>query len=207
MVLPDTPTADEIELYLTCSWATSARRPGIPVLNVTVTNAEGMKADHSKDYILIGTMDDQPALKLVNGFTAGQDRRHRPPHSGHAGLLRAAAACMVEGAQFADHVQSAQLETAGGLPDALIEGLEWPKGSSQIHGRGDGAARSYRSCRTSSTSFCDTSQSSDIDQSVSVLHGNRFVSYRIGNDVYHVGTLSWWRQFNILRCRSIHGWS
>ena len=46
--------------------------------------------------------------------------------------------------------------------------------------------------------FLKTSQSSDISQSVSVLHGSRFVSYRIGNDVYQVGSLSTWIQLNML---------
>ena len=46
--------------------------------------------------------------------------------------------------------------------------------------------------------FLRTSQSNDIQQSVSVLHGTHFVSYRIGNDVYRVGSLSWWIQLHIL---------
>ena len=31
-----------------------------------------------------------------------------------------------------------------------------------------------------------------------MLHGKRFVSYRIGNDVYWVGSLSWWIRMNML---------
>jgi cellulose synthase (UDP-forming) len=46
--------------------------------------------------------------------------------------------------------------------------------------------------------FLKTSQSSDVSQSVSVLHGSRFVSYRIGDDVYRVGSLSLWIQLNML---------
>ena len=46
--------------------------------------------------------------------------------------------------------------------------------------------------------FLRTSQSSDVSQSVSVLHGSRFTSYRIGNDVYHVGSLSLWIKLNML---------
>ena len=45
--------------------------------------------------------------------------------------------------------------------------------------------------------FLKSSQSSDVSQSVSVLHGTRFVSYRIGNDVYNVGSLSAWTYLNI----------
>ena len=46
--------------------------------------------------------------------------------------------------------------------------------------------------------FLKTSQSSDISQSVSVLHHSRFTSYRIGDNVYHVGSLSWWIYLNML---------
>jgi cellulose synthase (UDP-forming) len=46
--------------------------------------------------------------------------------------------------------------------------------------------------------FLKTSQSSDISQSVSVLHGKQFVSYRIGNDVYRVGSISPWIYLNML---------
>ena len=93
-------------------------------------------------------------------------------------------------------MQSAQLETSGGLPDALIEGIEWPSGSGKSVVVM--ALRDHTVATNFMNVFLKTSQSSDIDQSVSVLKGNRFTSYRIGNDVYHVGTLSWWRRFNIL---------
>jgi cellulose synthase (UDP-forming) len=38
--------------------------------------------------------------------------------------------------------------------------------------------------------FLKNSQSSDIQQSVSVLNGQQFTSYRLGSSNYHVGTLS-----------------
>ncbi len=95
-----------------------------------------------------------------------------------------------------DRIQSGQLETAGGLPDALIEGIEWPSGSSRsvviVALRDKTVVPNFLSV------FLKTSQSSDISQSVSVLQGKRFVSYRIGNDVYWVGSLSLWIRLNML---------
>jgi cellulose synthase (UDP-forming) len=95
-----------------------------------------------------------------------------------------------------DRVQSGQLETAGGLPDALIEGIEWPSGSNRsvvvVALRDRAVVPNFLSV------FLKTSQSSDISQSVSVLHGSRFVSYRIGDDVYRVGSLSLWIRLNML---------
>jgi len=80
--------------------------------------------------------------------------------------------------------------------DALIEGIEWPSGSSRsvvvIALRDKEVVPNFLSV------FLKTSQSSDVSQSVSVLHGSRFTSYRIGNDVYHVGTLSPWIKLNML---------
>ena len=89
-----------------------------------------------------------------------------------------------------DHVQTNQLETAGGLPDAMIEGIEWPRGSGRsvvvIALRDQSVTPKFLNV------FLKTSQSSHISQSVSVLHGDEFTSYRIGNDVYHVGSIPWW---------------
>jgi len=94
-----------------------------------------------------------------------------------------------------DHVRSGQLETAGGLPDALIEATEWPRDSSKsvvlIALRDHTVAANFLSA------FLRRSQSSDIAQSVSVLHDSSFVSYRIGDDVYRVGSLSLWVWLNI----------
>jgi putative exporter of polyketide antibiotics len=39
--------------------------------------------------------------------------------------------------------------------------------------------------------FGQTSQSSEISQSVSVLYGAQFSSYRVGSQMYWVGDLSW----------------
>jgi cellulose synthase (UDP-forming) len=94
-----------------------------------------------------------------------------------------------------DHAQSGQLETAGGLPDALLEGVEWPRDSS--HSVVLIALRDHSIASRFLSVFLKRSQSSDIAQSVSVLHGADFTSYRIGDDVYRVGALSLWVRFSI----------
>jgi cellulose synthase (UDP-forming) len=40
--------------------------------------------------------------------------------------------------------------------------------------------------------FLKVQQASDISGSVAVLHGTSFQSFRIGANVYHVGTVPWW---------------
>ena len=148
-----------------------------------------MKSDRSKDYLVIGTVDDQPAISRLNSsLPVGVDGSglHIQDTQGFFAQLQHAWWKV----RSSDHVQSGQLETAGGLPDALIEGIEWPSGSNRsvvvIALRDKDVVPNFLSV------FLKTSQSSDISQSVSVLHGSRFVSYRIGNDVYRVGSLSLW---------------
>ncbi len=194
VVLPDIPTADEIEMYLTLMGHFGAQT-GYPVLNVTPTNADGMRSDGRKDYIVLGTVDDQPALgRLAQALPVVVDGSglHIQDTQGFFASLQHAWWRV----RSSDHIQSGQLETAGGLPDALIEGIEWPSGAKRsvvvI------AVRDHATIPAFLTAFLKGAQSSDVSQSVSVLHGGRFVSYRIGNDVYRVGSLSLWLHFNLL---------
>jgi cellulose synthase (UDP-forming) len=194
VVLPDTANPEEIEMYLTLMGHFGAQT-GYPVLNVSVTNAEGMTSDRSKDYLVLGTVDDQPAIGRLNpSLPVGIDGSglHIQDTQGFFAQLQHAWWKV----RSADRVQPGQLETAGGLPDALIEGIEWPSGSKRsvvvIALRDKDVVANFLSV------FLKTSQSSDISQSVSVLHGSRFISYRIGNDVYHVGSLSPWVQLKML---------
>jgi cellulose synthase (UDP-forming) len=193
IVLPDTPAAEEIEMYLTLMGHFGAQT-GYPVLNVSVTNAEGMKSGTGKDYLVIGTVDDQAAISRLNpSLPVGIDGSglHIQDTQGFFAQLQHAWWKV----RSSDRVQSGQLETAGLLPDALIEGIEWPSGSS--HSVVVIALRDKTVVPNFLSVFLKTSQSSDVSQSVSVLHGSRFTSYRIGNDVYHVGTLSPWIKLNM----------
>jgi cellulose synthase (UDP-forming) len=193
VVLPDSPQADEVEMFLTLMGHFGAQT-GYPVLNVTVTNADGMKTDGQKDYIVLGTVDDQAAIARLNPslpVTIDQEGLHIQDTQGFFAPLQHAWWKV----RSSDHVQSGQLETADGLPDALIEGIEWPRDSGRsvvlIALRDHAVASNFLSV------FLKRSQSSDIAQSVSVLHGPNFTSYRIGDDVYRVGSLSLWVRLNI----------
>jgi cellulose synthase (UDP-forming) len=194
VVLPDNPTPDEVEVYLTLMGHFGAQT-GYPVLNVTITNADGMNTNGRKDYLVLGTVDDQPAINHLNpSLPVGVDGSglHIQDTQGFFAQLQHAWWKV----RSSDRIRSGQLETAGGLPDALVEGIEWPSDSNRsvvvI------ALRDHNIVPNFLSVFLKTSQSSDISQSVSVLHGSRFVSYRIGNDVYRVGSLSLWIQLNML---------
>jgi cellulose synthase (UDP-forming) len=194
VVLPDAPTADEVEMYLTLMGHFGAQT-GYPVLNVTVTNNDGMKSDHSKDYLVMGTVDDQPALTTLgrslpvmispDGLKVQDTRGFFAPLQQAWWKVRSS-----------DRVETNQLEVAGGMPDAMIEGLEWPSGSKRsvvvI------ALRDHNVVPKFLNAFLKYSQSSHISQSVSVLHDEDFTSYRIGNDAYRVGSLPFWIQLSML---------
>jgi len=193
VVLPDTPQPEEIEMYLTMMGHFGAQT-GYPVLDVTVTNASGMTGG-DKDYLVMGTVDDSPAIAKMNQYLpvkiedAGlhiQDTQGFFNPLDHAWWK----------VRSSDHIESGKLETSGALPDAMIESAEWPSHSS--HTVVVIALRDKSIVSNFLKVFLKTSQSSDISQSVSVLTGTKFASYRIGDDVYHVGSLSWWIQINML---------
>ena len=87
-----------------------------------------MKTDEKKDYIVLGTVDDQPAIRRLNPdlpvTIEGQGLRIQDTQGFFAPLQHA-----WWKVRSSDHIRSGQLETAGGLPNALVEGIEWPSGS------------------------------------------------------------------------------
>lgn len=189
VVLPDVPSSEEAELFLTMMGHFGAQT-GYPVLNVTVTNPDGMKSGSGKDYLMLGTVDDmQSAIAKVSDelpVKVNTTGLQIEDTQGFFTYLRNAWWRV----RSSDRVESGKLETQGTLPDALIEGIEWPRGSSKSVVMV--ALRDKSIVANFLPVFLKTSQSSDISQSVSVLKGARFTSYRIGDSSYHVGSLSFW---------------
>jgi len=194
VILPPTPTEQEIETFVTLMGHFS-RQTGFPALRVTVAGADAMKSGANTDYLIIGAADDQPAFdKLANSLPvalrSGQIQVHdtqgffAPLHHAWWKL------------RSAEHTESGDL-TAGGTPDAVIEGIESPfdPGSSRsvvaIH------LRDATTFEAFITTFMNVQQASDIQGSVSVLQGTQFHSFRIGAEVYHVGVLPWWTRLTL----------
>jgi cellulose synthase (UDP-forming) len=185
VVLPTRPTSGELEAFLDLMGHFGAQT-GYPVLNVVVTDAAGMSGDGRKDTLVVGTVDDQPALQTLNSaLPVGVDGTGLHIHD-TVGFFHG-----IENAWWrvrsSDQEQPGELETVGGLPDALIEGAEWPRGSERsvvvVLLRDPAAADIFLAA------FAQNSQSPAISQSVSVLHGTSFSSYRIGAGVYRVGQI------------------
>ncbi|HEY4380563.1 MAG TPA: UDP-forming cellulose synthase catalytic subunit [Acidobacteriaceae bacterium] len=184
VVLPDEPTAPELEMFLAMMGHFGAQT-GYPALRVTVTNAAGMTKDGSRDYLVMGAAADQPALAMLNsalpvGVRAGGLEIHDT-----RGLLDRAAWWRSAGS---DHVDAGGLGSEGGLPDALVQGIEWPAGSGRtvvtVVVRDAAAIPGFVSA------FLEAAPGGGIAKSMSVLHGAEFSSYRVGGDAYRVGDIS-----------------
>ncbi|MDP9049993.1 MAG: cellulose biosynthesis cyclic di-GMP-binding regulatory protein BcsB [Acidobacteriota bacterium] len=183
VILPDQPSARVVEMFLALMGHFGAQT-GYPALHVTVTNPAGMVSDGKLDYLVLGTADDQPAVAALAGSLPVQVGDNRLiAHDTQVFFDRT-----TWWRRWTGHQQSGQMETEGGLPDALIEGIEWPTRSNRsvvlVIVRDAAAVPVFVSA------LLDHSQSSSVSQSVSVLRGEQFASFRIGRDAYRVGQIS-----------------
>jgi len=189
-VLPAAPTEQEIETYVTLMGHFS-RQTGFPALSVIVAGADALQNGSHTDFLIIGTGDDQPAFDKLN---------NQLPVALHRGSIQ------VRDTQgFFEHVlhkawwnfksdatsESGSL-TAGGTPDAIIEGIKSPYDSGNDRSIVAIHLKDAASFEPFIATFLKVQQSSELGQSVSVLHGTHFQSFRIGAEVYHVGVLPWW---------------
>jgi len=190
VVLPPTPTEQEIELFFTLMGHFS-RQTGFPALRVLVAGPDALHLGAMSDFLILGTGDDQPAFrqladKLPVSMSGGQVQV-QDTQAFFVNILHHAWWKL----KSDKRTDSGQL-IASGTPDAVIQGIESPYAP--------GANRSIVAIDLRDASnfapFLDTflkvQQASDISGSVSVLHGTQFQSFRIGSRVYHVGTVPWW---------------
>ena len=194
VVLPSTPTEQEIETFVTLMGHFS-RQTGFPTLRVTVAGPDALRQGARSDFLIIGTGDDQPGFDKLNTnlpvTLRGGQIQVRDTQGIFAPLHHAWWKL-----QSKEHTESGDL-TAGGTPDAVIEGIKSPYDSGGdrsivlIHLRESSAFEPFMD------TFIKVQQSSAISGSVSVLHGVQFQSFRIGAQVYHVGVLSWWTRLTL----------
>ncbi len=192
VVLPPTPTAQEIELFATLM-AHFARQTGMPVLRVSVATADAMKQGADTDFLVLGTGEDQPAFDRLGNALPVNVRAGQVQVRDTMGLFTPFHHAWWK-IPVPDHSESGEL-TASGVPDSVIEGIESPYES--------GRTLVVINIKDPATygAFIDTflkvQQSSDISGTVTVLHGDQFQSFRIGNSVYHVGMLPWWNRLTL----------
>jgi cellulose synthase (UDP-forming) len=192
VILPSLPTAQELELFLTLM-GHFGRQTGMPVFRVKVDGADSMKAGMETDYLVLGTGDDQPAFaKLANNLPVNV-QEGQVEVKGTAGLFGLPHHAWWK-IPAAEHTESGDL-TASGTPDSVIEGIESPFAPNRsvvVINVKDAATY-----ETFLTTFLKVQQASDINGTVSVLHGSLFQSFRIATATYHIGKLPPWDQLTI----------
>ena len=199
VVLPPTPNEQEIETFVTLMGHFS-RQSGFPALRVTVAGPEVLHNGTHTDFLIIGTGDDQPGFNTLRNMLPVSLQSGQIEVRDTQGLFAPPLHQAWWKAVSKEHVETGNL-TVGGTPQAVIEGIKSPYDTSEnrsivaIHLR-DGSAFT-----TFLDTFMDVQQSSDISGSVSVLKGTektpQFQSFRIGAEVYHVGTLPWWTRLTL----------
>jgi cellulose synthase (UDP-forming) len=190
VVLPPTPTEQEIETFVTLMGHFS-RQTGFPALRVVVAGPDALHLGAMSDFLILGTGDDQPAFRqLANKLPVSMSSGQVQVHDTQGFFVKILHHAWWK-LKSDEHSDSGQL-LASGTPDAVIQGIESPYAP--------GANRSIVAIELRDTGnyepFLDTflkvQQASDISGSVSVLHGTQFQSFRIGSHVYNVGTVPWW---------------
>ncbi len=207
VVLPTAPTVQEIETFITLM-GHFGRQTGSPGLRVTVAGPGALQNGAVADFLIIGTGDDQPAFSKLGthlpvSLSSGQVQVQLPGYVPAPLRVHDTASFFVSLFHKAwrmlhanDQPESGSL-TAGGTPDAVIEGIESPY---DIGGSRSIVAIHLKDASTFEpfiSTFLNVQQSSDVSGSVSVLHGTEFQSSRVGAQVYHVGVLPWWMQMRL----------
>jgi cellulose synthase (UDP-forming) len=197
IVLPPTPTEREIETFITLM-GHFGRQTGSPGIRVTVAGADALHDGAATDFLIIGSGDDQPAFSKLGTHlpvSLGSGQVQVQDHDTQGFFIS-----VLHNAWWKlrpnNHTESSGL-TAGGTPDAVIEGIESPY---DIAGSRSIVAIHFKDASTFEPfmdTFLDVQQSSDISGSVSVLHGVEFQSSRVGAQVYYVGALPWWTQLRL----------
>jgi cellulose synthase (UDP-forming) len=170
---------------------------GYPALRLRVGDATALGGD--ADYLVMGTASDQPAFERLNEVTPVAVRQDGLSVKDTGGFFALAERAWWRIAEMRPNWwwklgrpqnEVGFMASLGELPDALIQEVESPWTGNRsvvtIAFKDDDSALGF------SSAFINSSASGDISESVSVLHGSEFTSYRLGTRFYHVGSLPLW---------------
>jgi cellulose synthase (UDP-forming) len=198
IVMPPTASSGEIGLYLMLV-SYFAEQTGYPALRLHIDAPANMGKD--ADYLIIGTPEDQPAFDQLNQHLPITVARDGVSVQDTNGFFAAVQSVWWQVAEMRPewwwkvtgaNQKAGLIASLGEYPEAVIQGIEspWSRNRSvvTITIKNDGAARTF------AAAFLKTSGSANISDSVSVLQGSDFTSYRLGDTFYQVGHLPWWTQ-------------
>ena len=198
VVLPATPTAEEIALYLHLMGHFGAQT-GYPALRVTVTGP-GTVISQGRDYLILGTIADQPAFRTLDPLlpatleASGINVKPRRGISGYIYSLQNASSRLwsrLLGKQWKEN----QPSNLGGMPEAFVEEIESP--ASPDRSIVVVALAKDSSAGVFAEAFLDPSKSPDMTSSISLLRNSKIESYALNGFPYHVGDISWYAMMRI----------
>ena len=186
VILPSNPTPNELAQYLYLLGRFGSAT-GYPALRVSVAAPWALGAQPEMNYLVLGTVNDQPALQQLSAALPVEVRREGLFIRNADGIFAPVrkAWWKLQGWQLPE---SGSALIAGGLPDAILEAIESPyrPGRSIVVSitRDDTITANF------SAFFSSAVADGSIRKSVSVLRGNVFSSVRLGDSTYFLGHLS-----------------
>jgi len=193
VVLPNTPTPDEIALYLHLM-SQFGVDTGYPALRVTVAGPNAV-ISAGRDYLILGAVADQPAFRSLDALapaTLDASGVHVQQANGVLDYLLAAKSAAspwwskVTGDPFAERLPADLHAT----PDALVEQIQSPTSSDRsivmIVLRQSSSADAFANV------FLDPPDTGGMTGSISLLQNSRFDSYVLDKGTYQAGNLSWY---------------
>jgi cellulose synthase (UDP-forming) len=192
VVLPEQPTQQEIETYLTLLGHFGAET-GYPALRVTVAGPDALRSGNNADLLVIGTGQDNSAVSRLGPsmpVTVGENNLKVQDTRGFFSTFHNAWWKIPTN----NELPSGEIG-ATGVPDALVEEIESPYASGRTVVVVE--MKDANVFEPMMGGFLESAQSSAVSGTVALLKGRRFESYRIGNSVYHVGALPWWTALSL----------
>jgi cellulose synthase (UDP-forming) len=187
VVLPEEASPQEIETYLTMMGHFGAET-GYPALRVTVAGPDALTQGADVDFLVIATGQSNGEVgRLASEMpvTFGENSLKVQDTRGFFSTFHNAWWKI----RTSDVLPSGEIGTVG-VPDGLIEEIESPYASGRTIVLIN--MKNAATFEPMTKAFLEASQSSAVSGTVALLEGTRFESYRIGNNVYHVGVLPWW---------------
>jgi cellulose synthase (UDP-forming) len=198
VILPSSPSMDEISLYLHLM-SYFGEQTGYPALQVTVDGPDASIAK-DRDYLILGTIANQSSFGSLDPLlpaTLDAGGIHVKPSQSYLSLLSSVdlTAQRIWARFTANALKDNVPSNNGGIPDALIEEIKSP--SSLDRSIVIIALQDSATADTFASVLLDRSHSGDIADSVSLLRNGRFESYPVESDAYHVGNIFWYARMRI----------
>jgi cellulose synthase (UDP-forming) len=190
VVLPESPDAKEIALYLYLMSHFGAQT-GYPGLRVTVTGPNA-PISVGRDYLVLGTVGNQPAFQSLDSVmpvALSASGIQVKPATGYQAIIdRVQNLALNKWNSLLGKAPIPDLSTVAGVPDVLVQEAMSPVSPDRTIVMV--ALRQDSSVDPFAAVFLDRSQTRDMNGPVSLLMGSKLQSYPASGARYHIGEVS-----------------